>query len=445
MNGARFNAFKVPQMQEYLKERGISVTYINKPNLVKLCEAVDELNLPLDPDMRKNESVTSINQNLEQLYGFCDPFSLDGADGAFKHVGATLYEIESFEVKSVTDGENQWKKRPRSHDCPVPIKQMKIMKARYNEEPTMGFSGLHNFDPRSVDQRANYNLERIQAEARDLKKISPNLQALHILGDPNDHVEEVNKIDLNCDNLKVHKRVMDQLNNNDDIGSIADTLNNSSSDIDLIEIYTRGQSNNDLWFTMRKGIITASNFEKVLNAVQRDRCSPSLLKQLMGEYSNATSASLEWGRKKEETALHLYMKVNKKAHQKACMQRKGLLLYENLPYIGYSVDGIFTCKCHTSKVIEVKCPYSARFDNPKDVAEDKLYKNDYYHQIQEQRQMGIYGLDKCDLVIYTSKGICVTTVDFDPIFFNNMLTKLDKFYREHLQCTSICYQYLEKM
>ncbi|CAG2251557.1 unnamed protein product [Mytilus edulis] len=131
-------------------------------------------------------------------------------------------------------------------------------------------------------------------------RISPNLQALDILGDPNDHVEEVNYIDLNCDNLIVHKRVMDQLNNNDDIGSIADTL----------------------------------------------------------KYS------------------------------------------------------------------------SARFDNPKDVTKDKSHKNDYYHQIQGQ--MGIYGLDKCDLVIYTTKGICVTTVDFDPIFFNNMVTKLDKFYREHL-------------
>ncbi|CAG2255270.1 unnamed protein product [Mytilus edulis] len=235
-------------------------------------------------------------------------------------------------------------------------------------------------------------------------RISPNLQALDILGNPNDHVEEVNKIDLNCDNLKVHKRVLDQLNNNDDIGSIADTLKYSSGDIDLIEMNTRGQSNNDLLFAMRKGIITASNFEKVLNAVQRPM-PPSLLKQLMGEYS-ASSASLDWDRKKEETALHLYMKVNKKAHQKACMQRKGLLLYENMPYIG------------------------SRFDNPKDVTKDKSHKNDYYHQIQGQ--MGIYGLDKCDLVIYTSKGICVTTVDFDPIFFNNMVTKLDKFYREHL-------------
>ncbi|CAG2222941.1 unnamed protein product [Mytilus edulis] len=46
---------------------------------------------------------------------------------------------------------------------------------------------------------------------------------------------------------------MDQLNNNDDIGSIAETLKYSSGDIDLIEMNTRGQSNNNLWFAMRKG------------------------------------------------------------------------------------------------------------------------------------------------------------------------------------------------
>lgn len=54
------------------------------------------------------------------------------ADGGCRHIGATLYEIEAFEVKSVTDGDNTWVERPRHHDCPVPIKQLKILKARYN-------------------------------------------------------------------------------------------------------------------------------------------------------------------------------------------------------------------------------------------------------------------------------------------------------------------------
>ena len=52
------------------------------------------------------------------------------ADGACRHIGATLYEIEAFEATSVTDGDNLWKKRPRQHDLPVPIKRMKIMKAK---------------------------------------------------------------------------------------------------------------------------------------------------------------------------------------------------------------------------------------------------------------------------------------------------------------------------
>lgn len=58
-------------------------------------------------------------------------FVFFSADGGCRHIGATLYEIEGFEAKSVTDGDNLWLKRARQHDCPVPIKKLKIMKARY--------------------------------------------------------------------------------------------------------------------------------------------------------------------------------------------------------------------------------------------------------------------------------------------------------------------------
>jgi hypothetical protein len=52
------------------------------------------------------------------------------ADGACRHLAAVLYGIEAFEVKSVIDGDNQWKKRPRQHDCPVPVKRLKIAKPK---------------------------------------------------------------------------------------------------------------------------------------------------------------------------------------------------------------------------------------------------------------------------------------------------------------------------
>lgn len=40
---------------------------------------------------------------------------------ACRHLAAALYELEAFEIKSCTEGENKWAKRPRHHDVPVPI------------------------------------------------------------------------------------------------------------------------------------------------------------------------------------------------------------------------------------------------------------------------------------------------------------------------------------
>jgi hypothetical protein len=51
-------------------------------------------------------------------------------DGACRHVSAALYELEDYEIKSVTDGPNKWMKRPRSHDHPVSVKRLKIVKAK---------------------------------------------------------------------------------------------------------------------------------------------------------------------------------------------------------------------------------------------------------------------------------------------------------------------------
>ncbi|XP_062596797.1 uncharacterized protein LOC134258287 [Saccostrea cucullata] len=116
------------------------------------------------------------NGNVKCAYCTC----IGGADGGCRHIGATLYEIEAFEVKSVADGGNLWAKRPRKHDCPVPIKQLKIMKARYTGVE-YNQSDAHNFDPRSVDQRQNYSEMEITKIARSLREISPNIQALDIL------------------------------------------------------------------------------------------------------------------------------------------------------------------------------------------------------------------------------------------------------------------------
>ena len=46
--------------------------------------------------------------------------------------------------------------------------------------------------------------------------------------------------------------------------------------------------------------------------------------------------------------------------------------------------------------------------------------------------MGITGIENCDLVIYTLKGIMIVNVKFDRDLWNEMLERLRNFFLEHL-------------
>lgn len=78
-----------------------------------------------------------------------------GADGACRHVAAALYELEAFEKKSCTEGDNEWVKRPRHHDIPVPIRQLTVAKVKYVTKPGDGAMKPHIdvFDPRLENHR----------------------------------------------------------------------------------------------------------------------------------------------------------------------------------------------------------------------------------------------------------------------------------------------------
>ncbi|CAG2246800.1 unnamed protein product [Mytilus edulis] len=63
--------------------------------------------------------------------GHCE--CIGGADGACRHLAAALYGLEAFKMKSSTDGENQWVKRPRHHDVPVPVHYLNVVRAKYHQ------------------------------------------------------------------------------------------------------------------------------------------------------------------------------------------------------------------------------------------------------------------------------------------------------------------------
>lgn len=65
-----------------------------------------------------------------------------------------MYELEAFDLKSCTDGENQWMKRPRHHDVPVPIRHLTVVKAKYATMPNQSIKPHSDlYDPRPEQLR----------------------------------------------------------------------------------------------------------------------------------------------------------------------------------------------------------------------------------------------------------------------------------------------------
>lgn len=221
----------------------------------------------------------------------------------------------------------------------------------------------------------------------------------------------------------------------------------TDGNIKLIYEKTKGQAENELWHHMRRGLITASNFHRVSTRTDTLIADPTadpskLLDTLFKEGSPSPYGpdSLVYGRNSEPVAKNCYQKVMSKVCPTLKVQETGLLLSEHFPFIGCSADGIVSCKCHSKKLIEIKCPFALKHLSPREAALQrgcysegdtlKLKMNtDYFYQIQGQ--MGLHKIHKCDLVIFTSQGIQIVEVDFNVEFYKLMIAKLVFFYRAY--------------
>ena len=171
----------------------------------------------------------------------------------------------------------------------------------------------------------------------------------------------------------------------------------SEQDIQYIESHTVGQSKNSYWHTVRKGMITASNFKKVCECVSHNRNLTFLVKTLLGEYGDVKYAPLTWGTKKEKFARDLYQRAARKKHIGSYIDSRELRTFQEKPYIGCSVDGLLQCKCKNhdgSKVVEIKCPYSDR---------KNIRKKLHCLKCLFKRQTDIFGWQKIMTITIKSK------------------------------------------
>ena len=197
-----------------------------------------------------------------------------------------------------------------------------------------------------------------------------------------------------------------------------------------IETNTRGQQKNKRWNQERQLRITSSNFGRICKATpQAD------LKKLARDIQrnhNIKCKATDHGNTYEKTAIESYQEMS---GQK--ITECGLVICKDYPFLASSPDGLV----NDDKVVEVKCPYTARNSKINSSTINYLHDTDnglqlnathnYYYQIQGQ--MMCTDRKVCDFVVFTFEDIKVLTVERNDEFISSMTKQLNSFYKDHFK------------
>ena len=97
----------------------------------------------------------------------------------------------------------------------------------------------------------------------------------------------------------------------------------------------------------------------------------------------------------------------------------GLVIKPEKPWLGASPDGAFINDDGNLKLVEIKCPFSARESDVIDVPFlDKDHHLKKSHQYYTQVQIAMYccSATTCDFFVFSPKDYKLLTVEFDQDF-----------------------------
>lgn len=209
--------------------------------------------------------------------------------------------------------------------------------------------------------------------------------------------------------------------------------------IESIEKLTEQQADSPLWMLYRRGLITASiayNIYTRMNTV-RTKMGPHdmrpLLRTVMREQNVQTSAMAR-GALLEEAAKEAYAAAQS-CHKNVQVKNSGLLILAEHPCIGASPDGIVTCDCCTSRILEVKCPLNLDKFKAKEMTKDEtlcLKKTSKYF-CQVQVQMALAELTSADVFVFQdSTNFLLFSVMFDESFFHAVVDRAVYFFKAYV-------------
>jgi hypothetical protein len=134
-------------------------------------------------------------------------------------------------------------------------------------------------------------------------------------------------------------------------------------------------------------------------------------------------------------------------HNNLKVAASGLRVSGSDQYIRASPDGLVSCACHPKQwLLEIKCPWTSRDIDPVDAVKSGVIKyvtnvNDtfslrpgatcgYFEQVQGT--LAVTGLEHCDFVIWTTRGMLIIPVKFDQIFWETAKRNLQLFFENYV-------------
>ena len=192
--------------------------------------------------------------------------------------------------------------------------------------------------------------------------------------------------------------------------------------------------------------LTESNFSasKFQSITKRQRNHGSFAESIMHP-KPFSSKYVAHGIKYEPIALQEYQKFMVNNKTPVTVLRSGFVVSKSCPVLGASPDARIIDKgCSICFGLgEVKCPYTKSHVTPLEACSDPNFfmekvndsdcrpKRDHEYYTQVQGQMGVTGAQWCDFIVYTSKGLYVERIPFDPAFWQNLRRELLNYYFTH--------------
>ena len=128
----------------------------------------------------------------------------------------------------------------------------------------------------------------------------------------------------------------------------------SAEQVRFVLSQTKQQATNPLWFKMRAGRVTASNFHAACHTAKQ-KPSISLFKRTCTPtHMQFKSQATDWGTQHEEVGRKQYMAQAVSQHEYFDCQGCGLVLSSDYHMFGASPYGLVECKCCGLGCLEIK-------------------------------------------------------------------------------------------